>query len=188
MRAIEMTVGNTPRGQALTWAYPYGSPTDQIYSIPTYALIVKGHDSAGRHASRAFEVFRFGVWKQSPTAAPTIVGLADFQAHILKAWLPDYRVHSAGSPENGAWQVFGNFLIHDGPDYPMSKRSVYASIGCLAICGGPRGFVGFNDFILELAAPAGASRAERLAAIGRSGKLKITYLKATRPLLNRYAA
>ena len=31
--------------------------------------------------------------------------------------------------EDGAWQVHGNYLIHDGPDDPMTQ--VYVTAGCI---------------------------------------------------------
>lgn len=78
-----------------------------------------------------------------------MVGLADHQTHIIKAWLPNYRVHSARSQENRAWQVYGNFLIHDGPDNPTE---LFATIGCVEVMG-YRGFVKFNDLIISLSGP-----------------------------------
>lgn len=112
---------------------------------------------------------------------PTVVGLADFQVHVIKAWLPNYSVHSAVSLERGAWQVYGNFLIHDGPDNP--KVQVYASIGCIEICNGPRGFDIFNDFLISLSGPTSTDRADQLVEIGRAKKMFIKYLKASRPPL-----
>lgn len=119
MRNIKLNVGNKEIGKALTWAYPYGQSFG-YFTIPTYELKVSGTDDTGMPKSQAFEVFRFGV-KCDHGGSPHVVGLADFQTHVIKAWLPHYRVHSAVSLEQGAWQVYGNFLIHDGPDDPKSK-------------------------------------------------------------------
>ncbi len=105
--------------------------------------------------------------------------MAGQQTHIIKAWLPHYSVHSARSREKGAWQVYDNFLIHDGPDDP--KKEVYASVGCIEICNGPQGFDRFNDFIISLSGSNQPSRASQLAEIGRSKKMVITYQKAVRP-------
>lgn len=63
--------------------------------------------------------------------------LADAQVHVVKAWLPHHKVHSAPSIEDGGWQVYGNFLIHDGPDNDVN---VHATNGCMrwrapASCG-----------------------------------------------------
>jgi hypothetical protein len=76
--------------------------------------------------------------------------------------------------------VTGGFLIHDGPDKPMSQ--IYASIGCIEICGGPRGFDQFNDFIIQLSGSK-KTRTEALVEIGAARKIKITYLKAEKPAL-----
>jgi len=182
MRRVKMVVGSAPMGSALTWAYPAGRDHG-IYSIPTYPLKVAGTDEAGTKVERTFEVFRFGVQGKSRHSSPRVVGLANFQTHVIKSWLPHYTVHSASSVEKGAWQVYGNFLIHDGPDDP--KTQVYASIGCVEICNGPRGFDAFNDFLIGLSGPTAATRAERLVQIGRAKTLEITYLKASRPSLMR---
>ncbi len=186
MRKIKMVVGNVPVGKALTWAYPHGNPSSKTFLIPTYKLTISGTNSKGTAESKTFEVFRFGVWKKSPTSAPTVVGLADAQTHIIKSWIPTYEVHSANSRENGAWQVYGNFLIHDGPDKPMSRRSVFASIGCLSVCGGPEGFVTFNDFIIELSGSTASNRNDQLIEIGKARNISITYKAAKRPALTVY--
>jgi hypothetical protein len=95
--------------------------------------------------------------------------------------LPQYRVHSAPSGEDGAWQVYGNFLIHDGPDHP---GEIFATIGCIEVMG-PRGFVKFNDLILRLAEPPGTHRDQQLVHVGQSGQLSITYAPAARPPLKK---
>ncbi len=184
MRAVKMVVGNKPFGTAVTWAYPDGAD-DEFFEIPTYELTVSGTDGAGSAAERTFEVFRFGVQKEG-SKGPRVVGLADEQTHTIKAWLPDYTVHSASSPEKGAWQVYDSFLIHDGPDDPKDRAGAYASIGCVEVCNGPEGFVAFNDYLIALSGPkAGLSRAQQLKAIGAARNLSITYRKATRPALVR---
>ena len=153
-----------------------------IYTIPTYNLIVSGTDVSGRRVQYDFEVLRFGIQFKKGFSSPRVVGLADSQTHVIKDWLPHYTVHSAASVERGAWQVTGNFLIHDGPDDPTSE--VYASIGCIEICHGPRGFDRFNNLLITLSGPKSHSRAERLKEIGHARNMSITYLRATRPPLS----
>jgi len=182
MRSIKMRAGAKPIGTAVTWAYPDGGA--EYYSIPTYELTVSGKDSKGVSQERKFEVLRFGVHQNGKRGQAKVVGLADHQIHVIKAWLPDYTVHSASSPEKGAWQVYGNFLIHDGPDDP--HRQVYASIGCIEICGGPNGFVDFNDYLIQLSGPKSADRAKQLGEIGAARTISIEYEKASRPALRRY--
>lgn len=179
IRNIKITVGGTPVGQAQTWSYPESD--GKIYLIPTYKMTVEGKTDAGAAQSRSYEVFRFGVMRKSKTGQANVVGLADAQTHTIKAWLPDYSVHSASSVEQGAWQVYKSFLIHDGPDQP--DRELYASIGCVEVCYGPGGFDKFNDFIIELSGSKKTTRGEQLKEIGASGKLVITYLKSSRPTL-----
>ncbi|MBK6919364.1 MAG: hypothetical protein IPH07_18355 [Deltaproteobacteria bacterium] len=186
MRPVTMLVGNRPIGRAYTWAYPYGE-AEGLFVMPTYALTVEGTLPSGEHAKRDFEVFRFGVHCPK-NGRPAMVGLAQQQTHVIKSWISTYTVHSADSPERGAWQVTGNFLIHDGPDNPLSRDDVYASIGCLEVCGGPLGFDVFNDFIIALSAPRAGSRDAQLQEIGGAHSIRITYLAATRPPLQRASA
>jgi hypothetical protein len=181
MRQVKMYVGNKPIGKAQTWAYPDGDHLGN-FTIPTYRLTVSGKDNANRKVERHFEVIRFGIQFKAAIGRLQVVGLAERQTHVIKAWLPFYRVHSANSTETGAWKVYDNFLIHDGPDDPKDPAS-YASIGCIEICNGPRGFDKFNDLLIALSGPLTRTRAEQLLEIGRSRNMSITYLKAARPPL-----
>jgi hypothetical protein len=179
MRSVKISIGSTSLGEQKTWAYPSGKGLG-LYWIPIYPCTVEGTNDSGRAVRERFEVLRFGVQSKDGRTA-SVVGLADSQSHVIKAWLPHYRVHSASSPENGAWQVYGNFLIHDGPDNPSE---IFATIGCVEIMGA-RGFVRFNDLILALSGSKAASQAQQLTEIGKSGRLSITYAKATRPPLKK---
>ncbi|QNQ11037.1 hypothetical protein [Sphingomonas alpina] len=176
-RPIRIVVGGTVVGSSLTWAYPKGDLLGN-FRIPTYRMTVSGTDAAGRPKAVAFEVLRFGVQSKDGRSAQ-VVGLADAQTHTIKQWIPTYRVHSARSLENGGWQVYANFLIHDGPD---NATELFASIGCVEVMG-RQGFVAFNDLLIELAGVTGRSRDDQLHAIARSGKLSIHYERASRPPL-----
>lgn len=180
MRAVRIVVGGTPTTQEQrTWAYPNGASLGQ-YWVPVYPCFVSGTDDADKAVRQRFDVLRFGVQSKDGKTARA-VGLAERQTHTIKAWLPHYRVHSALSPENGAWQVYGNFLIHDGPDNPSE---LFATVGCIEIMG-RRGFVKFNDLIISLVGPTATSRPRQLAEIGRSGRISITYEAASRPTLKK---
>ncbi len=180
MRAVALHVSAAPIGRTQTWAYPAGQSLG-AFILPTYRLSVSGKDAKNNLLVEHFEVFRFGVLCKDGITA-TVVGLADHQVHRIKTWIPTYRVHSAPSKEDGAWQVYGNFLIHDGPDGPGD--GLYASIGCIEVMG-RQGFFRLNSLLISLCGPTSTSRAEQLAEIGRSGKLTITYDRATRPPLVR---
>ena len=179
MQNVKLTVGGTPIGEATTWAYPNGRKLG-YYLTPIYKLTVTGINAKRQAVREQFNVLRFGVHCKDEKTA-TVVGLANAQTHIIKSWIPTYNVHSAPSPEIGAWQVYGNFLIHDGPD---NDTEIFATIGCIEIMG-RQGFVKFNDLIILLAAPNAASRDQKLADIGRSGVLSITYEEAVRPALKK---
>lgn len=182
MRHVLLTVGNKEIGRARTWAYPEGYDKGE-YWIPTYQLTAQGNDESGSAVEEKFEVLRFGLYAPTRKSAPKCVGLANDQTYVIKAWLPHYTVHSAESLEIGAWQVYGNFLIHDGPDDPETE--CYASIGCVEICGSPQGFDGFNDLMIRLSGAKAGDRAARLAAIGKARNITIKYLKARRPSVTK---
>jgi hypothetical protein len=182
VRAIKLTVGSKVVGHAVTWSYP--KDDGRLYRIPTYPVTVEGHDDAGVAQTTEFEAFRFGIHRPTSKAVASVVGLANQQTHTIKAWLPDYSVHSANSVEKGAWQVYDSFLIHDGPDDPTDTAQPYASIGCVEICRGPRGFDRFNDTIIGLSGSKQPTRGRKLAEIGASGAMEISYLKANRPPLD----
>ena len=181
MNRVDITVGSIPIGYARTWAYPDGDPR-QHYRIPTYKVTVSVKTHTGGQ-SKDFEAFRFGVQKKG-SIGPRVVGLANQQTHSIKSWISTYSVHSARSQERGAWKVYDNFLIHDGPDNPHSQ--VYASIGCVEICNGPKGFNSFNDYIISVAATRSTTRDQQLLEIGRSGQLFITYNASKRPPLVKW--
>ena len=179
MRRVIITVGGTPVGEAKTWAYPKGQLLG-TYFVPIYKLTIRGTDDKGQAVREQFNVLRFGVLSKDGKTA-TSVGLADVQTHRIKSWIPTYRVHSAASTENGAWQVYGSFLIHDGPD---NDTELFATIGCIEIMGS-QGFVKFNDLIISLSGSTATSRDKQLLEIGRSGHLSITYERAVRPTLKK---
>ena len=180
MRHINLRVGSKPLRDQRTWAYPAGNPGVQ-YWVPVYDLFVRGEDDAGAKVEVRFDVLRFGVYCRNSSATEQVVGLAEFQVHDIRQWIPTYSVHSATSTEDGAWQVYDNFLIHDGPD---DGTEVFATIGCIEIMG-KRGFVKFNETLIALAGVKGASTAAKLADIGSAKVITITYEKATRPALRR---
>ena len=128
-----------------------------------------------------FEVLRFGVHRPKRDSEPRMVGIIGYETHTIRRWIPTYKVHSFPSREDGAWQVRGNYLIHDGPDFPTMQ--LYATAGCIEVCGGPEGFAGFNRFVALLAGSTRSTLALRLDEIGRSGCMHIVYQRASLPPL-----
>ncbi|MDX2024373.1 MAG: hypothetical protein SF187_29290 [Deltaproteobacteria bacterium] len=177
LRKIRLVVGAAPIGVAYTWSYP--NFDGKTYVIPTYELKVLGHDQFHRPVSKTFEVIRFGVHRKSGNPKPYTVGLSQHHTYVIHRWIPTYKVHSFPSREDGAWQVHGNFLIHDGPDDPLTQ--LYATAGCIEVCGGPSGFVMFNKFLVEISGSVKSSFALSLKEIGDSGCMSITYTPASPP-------
>jgi hypothetical protein len=182
-RKVKILVGGTQIGKQITWAYPEGGPEGGNlgdYLVPVYQCDVIGVDDSGVKNRKSFKVLRFGVHcTDSRTAA--VVGLADYQTYVIKRWIPTYSPHSAQSTEAGAWQVYKNYLIHDGPDDETEK---FATAGCIEIMG-PRGFIRFNDLIISLSGPKAKSRKDQLHEIAKHGNLSITYESAVRPPLEK---
>lgn len=152
--------------------------------MPLYTMTVMGKDDSGKAQSRIFRIFRFGLYKPKPDSTVTVVGLADYQTHIIRKFKPDYILHSVEGPEynpsNGAWVVWKTFYIHDGADDPQTQA--FGTIGCVEVCD-PDGFIKLNDFIISLSGSTKSDRIEKLVEIGASGKISITYLKTSRPPL-----
>jgi hypothetical protein len=184
LRKIKLTVGETPVRKVRTFAYPISD--GKTYEIPTYKITVSGKDNSKTPQSKEWECYRFGIYNNDGTASDHsarglfVAGMADAQKYIIDKFNPSYSVHSARSTELGAWHVVGGFLIHDGPDDPVSQ--LYASIGCIEICGKPAGFDQFNNFILSLSGSK-KTGVSGLVEIGNSGILEIEYKKAQRPPL-----
>lgn len=183
MRNVSLIVRGTPLRYAYTWAYPEGEALG-LFITPVYQIEIHGKRADGKPVSKFYEALRFGVHCTDGKTAQ-VVGLAKYQQHRIKSWIPTYTVHSAVSTENGAWQVYKNFLIHDGPD--DLKTEVYATIGCIEIVG-TQGFTRFNDHIIELSGPKAATRDEQLVEIGNARNIVITYHEAARPPLRRAGA
>jgi hypothetical protein len=176
IRDIKLTVGNSIKGYGILKSYPVND--GEKYKMPLYVLTIEGSDNAGKAQSKDFNIFRFGIYKPSKNAAVTTVGLADKQTHKIKKYKHDYELHSAGDASNGAWVVWKTFYIHDGADDPQT--SAYGTIGCLEVCD-VDGFIHFNDFIISIAGSSKSDKTDQLIEIGASGKMVITYLKASRP-------
>ncbi|HMA64254.1 MAG TPA: hypothetical protein VKO63_03605 [Chitinispirillaceae bacterium] len=199
LRKIRLEVENVPLDTIITCSYPIDN--GKLYEIPTYGLTMYGSNYLGENVIKRYLIYRFGVYhndgsKKDGNGKPGlyVAGLYEEQTHVIKAWDRTYEVHSAESNENGAWVVFDSFKIHDGPDELPTTEWVYkkicrgvrprlfASIGCLEVCGVGRGFSQFNSDIIELSGST-KSRAEALIEIGEKKLITIHYKAAEVPPL-----
>jgi RHS repeat-associated protein len=143
LEKVTLTVSGVTSGNyALSWAYPDGDPSI-VYKTPLYKLTV----SSSLGPSQTFEVIRFGP--RNKNGKLSVAGLADAQTHELE-WFPGYTLHSTNSAENGAWIVYGNFLLHDGPD---DFNEAFGTAGCLEVVG-KEGFSKLKDAVLKLSGEA----------------------------------
>jgi hypothetical protein len=202
LRKIRLEVENVPLGTIITCSYPIDN--GKLYEIPTYGLTMYGSNYLGENVIKRYLIYRFGVYhndgsKKDGNGKPGlyVAGLYEEQTHVIKAWDPEYKVHSAESKENGAWIVFESYRIHDGPDELPTKEwlykkltsgiirkkiSLFASIGCLEVCGFGRGFTQFNSDIIEMSG-CNKPREEALIEIAKKKLITIHYKEATVPPL-----
>lgn len=115
------------------WALSPYNPTDGVsgapeYMVPTYIMKISG-------TSSEFKVIRFGIkrtnLKPPPKTRVCDVGLFNKNSYIA-TWIPTYRVHSGPGSVPGAWQIYKNFLIHEGSPDPSDAWGTY---GCVEIVG-----------------------------------------------------
>jgi len=90
---------------------------------------------------------------------------------------PNYEIHNTSSPENGGIVIYGNFMIHDGPD-DLSEFG-WGAAGCMEICG-KSGFENLKSTIHSL---SGSSKPieQGLVELAGAGKLMIHIEQAIRP-------
>lgn len=153
-RPVLAHVKSAETGWGLVWAYP--ADDKKIFRVPLYDMTVSGTNDAGESISQTFKVIRFGVQQKTEDSAPHVVGLKDMQTHILNR--VDY--------DGGSWQLYDNFLIHDGADRP--QKSAWGQIGCIEVTGrsadGTDNWVVFEALVLSLSGetdPLVVSRARK---------------------------
>lgn len=131
--ANNVTIIVTSQTTGTKWALSPYNPTDGVigapeYMVPTYKMKVLG-------SSADFKVIRFGIKRTNinppPKTRPCNVGLFNKNTYI-GTWIPTYRVHSGPGSIPGAWQLYKNFLIHEGSSDPSDAWGTY---GCIEVVG-----------------------------------------------------
>ena len=154
------------------WALSPYNPTDGVigapeYMVPTYKMKVSG-------SSIDFKVIRFGIKRTNITPPPKTrfcdVGL--FKKNTYSAvWIPTYRVHSGPGSIPGAWQLYKNFLIHEGSSDP---NDAWGSYGCIEVVG--RGV--WRRFLNVVKRQSGASN----IVLSKEKKIRIHVAQAVAPM------
>lgn len=183
LRRVDVTISGDPITDAngeVQYGYVSGYGSENIYEVPLYKATVKGTNNEGDEVEESFTVVRFGVTDKKGKT-PFTNGLADQQTHISRAWLDDYLERQSYRPtvSKGAWFVYGNFLLHDGTDYPTNSRMAWATDGCVEFCGVGK-FDRFNELIVELSGTTLTGDAAK-AEIAKQEVLYVTFQKAKRP-------
>ena len=106
---------------------PFTGGRIPLYDVPTYLMEV--YPATDRFepkgsACKSFEVIRFGVNNNNDRRVPRVIGLKDAQSYTL-GWQ---------SYMGGSWHLYGDFLIHDGPDDPLETDRGWGANGCIEVC------------------------------------------------------
>jgi hypothetical protein len=149
-------------------------PNAGTYKVPLYKMLLGTADGSSRAHDgpvHEFAAIRFAVSvKHDP---PAVVGLAQRQEHIL-SW---------ATYMGGSWNLYGNFLIHEGAGSPQTEA--WGSFGCLEVTG-PDGWSNFKKKVLELSFGADLATTvnpERAITAAKSFLCRVE--AATRPALIR---
>jgi len=185
LREVTLTISGQPNGKTYN-AQSYPSRDGVLYEVEVYTLTVSGTDNNGNQVSKEFDVLRFMPYlnKQSDNTGygtisetPIMSGLADERNEPAHSYNPNYEIHNTSSPENGGIVIYGNFMIHDGPD-DLSEFG-WGAAGCMEICG-KSGFENLKSTIHSL---SGSSKPieQGLVELAGAGKLMIHIEQAIRP-------
>ena len=117
------------------------------YLVPTYQMNVYVQCGREKRWVGAFEVVRFGIDSAGWGGSGSICGLSDAQDYKLR-WWGDYPVHSVEGAPGGGWIIFGDYLVHAGPENPRDAVNPFGATGCIEVCG-PGQWAQLNGTILK---------------------------------------
>ena len=186
-RDVTITIGGTPNGSRYQ-ARTYPENNGKQYSVPIYSLTVTGTNSKGENISRTWDVLRFmpylnqnpqsSGYKQVTGSTPIMSGLSDERHSTIRCYNPNYKVHNSQTPENGGFVIYGNFMIHDGPD--NADNTGWGAAGCMEVMG-DEGFMELKTFIFDLSGSQNPNTEQGLLDFVSSGKLYINIEQSERP-------
>jgi hypothetical protein len=170
--ANEVTITVTSKIIGRKWALSPYNPTDGVigapeYLVPTYIMKVSG-------VSSHFKVIRFGIKRTNlnPPPKTRICDVGLFKNNIYTAtWIPTYTVHSGPGSVPGAWQIYKNFLIHEGSSNPSDAWGTY---GCVEVVGAGE----WSRFIKSVKKTGGAEN----IILSKQKLVKINIEKAAAPI------
>lgn len=107
-------------------------------------------------------------------------GLADERHSLILNYFPNYTVRNTATPEDGGFLIYGNFMIHDGPD--LISNTMWGAAGCVEVMG-EMGFNRLKQFIYDLSGSNNTDIEKALVELVAEKKLYIIIEKAKRPSL-----
>jgi len=110
--------------------------------------------------------------------SPIMSGLSDARKKPSQNYNQNYEIHNTYSPENGGFVIFGNFMVHDGPDDLIADYG-WGGAGCIEVCGS-RAFADLKSLIYGLSG-SNNSQDKGLNDLVNSGLLIINIEQSTRP-------
>jgi len=156
-RKVTVIISNRETGSAVVRSYPDND--GKTYVVPLYDASIKGISVRGESITKHYHVVRFGVqYDKEGGKSPGVVGLKNEQTHVLK-WIKPPHLESA-------WQVTGEWLIHEGADNP--SRDAWGALGCVEVTGHGQ----WNDFnnVIKL-----LSGKKHLDEVSKAGALTATF-------------
>ncbi|WP_354833051.1 hypothetical protein ABGM91_01065 [Akkermansia muciniphila] len=152
----------------------YPIKTGFAYEVPIYKVVLTSTKFPG--VDSIFYALRFMPSKTTANENVFMSGLADAQNYVLTTYDPNYNPHSMQNLENGAFLIYGNFLVHAGP----SQFTHYAmgGLGCIEVFD----FASFVLTIINLCgAQAGGTTDEVLTRLAEDGYIKLSIEAAVKP-------
>jgi len=158
------------------------------YEVPVYKVFIKGVDSSGTKVVKEWTALRFMPFWNDPQNPSSYYkskgfissGLITFPKQIIKNYLRGYEIHNTTSPEIGAIQLKGNFLIHAGP--VSLAQAGWGSAGCIEIIGN---FTAFRREILQLANCFISELQSAMESIVNARKLSVEIEHAASPIFKQ---
>lgn len=187
MEEVLITITSKTTGEEyLSRSYPHddkdGNGKVELYSTPVFKILIESSQGSFEHTGLRFMPFwndpanpdlgyKGRGWKNS--------GLADHHSkQAVPNYLPDYSVHNRPSPDKGAFQLHGNFLIHAGPRTLADKG--WGAAGCVEIIGF---FEVFKQDVRALSGQHETALDTALHGLVKAQKLFFEIQKTTRPRL-----
>lgn len=154
--------------------------TGFAYEVPVYNVVLTSTKFPGLES--LFYALRFMPYKRTEQENIGMSGLADAQNYVLTTYDRKYSPHSVPGLDNGAFLIYGNFLVHAGPaeftDYGMG------GLGCIEVFN----FPSFKEKIIDMCGDqSGEAVDDVLTRLAEDGYIKLIIEAAVKPAVTPVA-